>query len=422
MRRRSFCFIIILTRVLTPAWKTGCLRNTYKGNWKPSGWTSWGIMSLPGGSSPKFSIRAPAAADILKVGEVVVFGPFSGLFGKDIGVDLGTTNIVICVKGKGVTMNEPSVIAFRKASRRSNKEIIAYGIEAKAMAGKTPIGVETVQPVQSGVIGDFEMTGALIRHFLSLANNGIRPMGHPRVIISTPVDITEVERKAFIDATLDGGAREVYVVEEPVAAAIGVGLPIDEPRGNMIVDVGGGTSEVAVLSLSGVVVSNSLRVAGDEMDAALINMMRQNYTLSIGSATAGELKNAIGSALPMNSEKEFEVRGRNLKDGLPKGIRISNTEVREALNPVLTRIIEMVRETLERTPPELARDIADQGLVLSGGAALLEGLGKRISQDLKVPVLTAERPLLAVADGIAKLLDRFDYMKKILVSVGHGVR
>ena len=210
-------------------------------------------MSLPGGSSPKFSIRAPAAADILKVGEVVVFGPFSGLFGKDIGVDLGTTNIVICVKGKGVTMNEPSVIAFRKASRRSNKEIIAYGIEAKAMAGKTPIGVETVQPVQSGVIGDFEMTGALIRHFLSLANNGIRPMGHPRVIISTPVDITEVERKAFIDATLDGGAREVYVVEEPVAAAIGVGLPIDEPRGNMIVDVGGGTSEVAVLSLSGVV-------------------------------------------------------------------------------------------------------------------------------------------------------------------------
>jgi rod shape-determining protein MreB len=352
----------------------------------------------------------------------VVFGPFSGLFGKDIGVDLGTTNIVICVKGEGVTMNEPSVIAFRKASRKSNKEIIAYGSEAKAMAGKTPVGVETVQPVQSGVIGDFEMTGALIRHFLSLANNGIRPMGHPRVIISTPVDITEVERKAFIDATLDGGAREVYVVEEPVAAAIGVGLPIDEPRGNMIVDVGGGTSEVAVLSLGGVVVSNSLRVAGDEMDAALINMMRQNYTLSIGSATAGELKNAIGSALPMNSEKEFEVRGRNLKDGLPKGIRISNTEVREALNPVLTRIIEMVRETLERTPPELARDIADQGLVLSGGAALLEGLGKRISQDLKVPVLTAERPLLAVADGIAKLLDRFDYMKKILVSVGHGVR
>jgi rod shape-determining protein MreB len=351
-----------------------------------------------------------------------VFGPISGIFGKDIGVDLGTTNIVVYVKSKGVVMNEPSVIAYRKASRRSDKEIIAYGSEAKSMAGKTPVGVETIQPVQSGVIADFEMMSALIRHFLSLANNGIRPMGHPRVIISTPVDVTEVERKAFIDASLDGGAREVYVVEEPVAAAIGVGLPIDEPRGNMIVDVGGGTSEVAVLSLSGVVVGNSLRVAGDEMDAALVTMMRQNYTLSIGPATAEELKNTIGSAMPMNTEREFEVRGRNLKDGLPKGIRISNIEVREALNPVITRIVEMIRETLERTPPELARDIADQGLVLTGGIALLEGLGRRISQDLNVPVITAERPLFAVADGIGKLLDRFDYMKKILVSVGHGVR
>jgi len=351
-----------------------------------------------------------------------VFGSISGIFGKDIGIDLGTANIVVYVKGKGVVIDEPSIIAYRKANRRSAKEIIAYGGEAKAMAGKTPVGVETVRPLQNGVIADFDMTGALIRHFLSEANNGIRPMGHPRVIICAPVEITEVERKAFIDATLDGGAREAYVVEEPVAAAIGVGLPIDEPRGNMIVDVGGGTSEVAVLSLSGVVVSNSLRVAGDEMDNALINMMRQNYTLSIGSATAEELKNTIGSAMPMNSEKEFEVRGRNLKDGLPRGIRISSTEVREALNPVITQIVEMVRETMERTPPELARDIADQGLVLTGGVALLEGFDRRISQDLNVPVITAERPLFSVADGIGKLLDQFDFMKKVLVSVGHGVR
>jgi rod shape-determining protein MreB len=361
-------------------------------------------------------------SDLLKVGEVQVLGSISGLFGKDIGIDLGTANIVVYVKGKGVAINEPSMIAFRRANRRSSKEIIAYGAEAKAMAGKTPIGVETVRPLQNGVIADFDMTGELIRHFLGKANNGIRPLGHPRVIVCAPVEITEVERKAFIDATLDGGAREAYVVEEPVAAALGVGLPIEEPRGNMIVDVGGGTSEVAVLSLSGVVVSNSLRVAGDEMDNAIINMMRQNYTLSIGSATAEEVKNTIGSAVPMQSEREFEVRGRNLKDGLPRGIRISSTEVREALNPVLTRIVEMVRETMERTPPELARDIADQGLVLTGGTALLEGFDKRLSQDLNVPVLAAERPLFSVADGIGKLLDQFDAMKKVLVSVGHGVR
>ncbi len=190
------------------------------------------------------------------------FGSISGLFGTDIGIDLGTANIVVHVKGKGVVINEPSMIAFRKANRRSSKEIIAYGSQAKAMAGKTPIGVETVRPLLNGVIADFDMTGALIRHFLAKANNGIRPFGHPRVIVCAPVEITEVERKAFIDATLDGGAREAYVVEEPVAAALGVGLPIEEPRGNMILDVGGGTSEVAVLSLSGVVVSNSLRVAG----------------------------------------------------------------------------------------------------------------------------------------------------------------
>ncbi|HPD98046.1 MAG TPA: rod shape-determining protein [Synergistales bacterium] len=358
----------------------------------------------------------------MKVGEVQVFGWVSGLFGKDIGIDLGTANIVVYVKGKGVVIDEPSVIAYRKPNRRSAREIIAYGSEAKTMAGKTPVGVETVRPLHSGVIADFEMTGALIRHFLAKANNGIRPFGHPRVIVCAPVEVTEVERKAFIDATLDGGAREAYVVEEPVAAAFGVGLPIDEPRGNMILDIGGGTSEIAVLSLSGVVVSNSLRVAGDEMDNAIIGMMRQNYTLSIGSATAEEVKNTIGSAYRLSGEKEIEVRGRNLKDGLPRAIRISSAEVREALNPVISQIVEMVRETMERTPPELARDIADQGLVLSGGAALLEGLDRRLSEELNVPVLRAERPLYSVADGIGKLLEQFDSMKKILVSAGHGVR
>ncbi|GAB6280815.1 MAG: rod shape-determining protein [Thermovirga sp.] len=351
-----------------------------------------------------------------------MFGSISGLFGKDIGIDLGTANIVVYVKGKGVVINEPSVIAFRKPTRRSSKEIIAYGTEAKAMAGKTPVGVETVRPLLNGVIADFDMTGALIRHFLEKANNGFRPFGYPRVVVCAPVEVTEVERKAFIDATLDGGAREAYVVEEPVAAAIGVGLPVDEPRGNMILDIGGGTAEIAVLSLSGVVVSNSLRVAGDEMDNAIVSLMRQKYTLAIGSATAEEVKNTIGSAFPIAKEREIEVRGRNLKDGLPRAIRISSTEVREALNPVVTQIVEMVRDTLERTPPELARDIADQGLVLTGGASLLEGLDRRLSTDLNAPVLRAERPLFSVAEGLGKLLEQFDSMKKVLVSAGHGVR
>lgn len=351
-----------------------------------------------------------------------MFGSISGLFGKDIGIDLGTANIVVYVKGKGVVINEPSVIAYRKPTRRSSKEIIAYGTDAKAMAGKTPVGVETVRPLLNGVIADFDMTGALIRHFLEKANNGFRPFGYPRVVVCAPVEVTEVERKAFIDATLDGGAREAYVVEEPLAAAIGVGLPIDEPRGNMILDIGGGTAEIAVLSLSGVVVSNSLRVAGDEMDNAIVSLMRQKYTLSIGAATAEEVKNTIGSAFPIAKEREIEVRGRNLKDGLPRAIRISSAEVREALNPVVIQIVEMVRETLERTPPELARDIADQGLVLTGGASLLEGLDRRLSADLNAPVLRAERPLFSVAEGLGKLLEQFDSMKKILVSAGHGVR
>jgi len=349
-------------------------------------------------------------------------GSISGFFGKDIAIDLGTANIVVYVKGKGVVVNEPSIIAYRKPNRRSPREIIAFGGEAKAMAGKTPRGVETVRPLLNGVIADFDMTGALIRHFLEKAANGMRMMSHPRVVVCAPVQVTEVERKAFIDATLDGGAREAYVVEEPVAAAIGVGLPIAEPRGNMILDIGGGTSEVAVLSLGGVVVSRSLRAAGDEMDAAIMSMLRQKYTMSIGPATAEEIKNTVGTAVRRDCEKHIEVRGRNLTDGLPRAMRISSGEVLDALNPVVGQIVEMVRETLERTPPELARDIADQGIVLTGGVALLDGLDERLSSELNAPVMRAERPLFSVAEGLGKLLEQIDSMKKVLVSVGHGVR
>lgn len=352
-----------------------------------------------------------------------MFGSISGMFGKDIGIDLGTANIVVYLKGKGVVYDEPSVIACRKTSRKSSREVIAFGYEAKAMSGKTPKGVETVRPLQNGVIADFDMTGTLIRHVIEkTTGGGIGVFSHPRVIVCAPVYVTEVERKAFIDATLDGGAREAYVVEEPVAAALGVGLPIHEPRGSMILDVGGGTSEVAVLSLGGVVVSNSLRGAGDEMDDAIIGLIRQKYTLVIGPSTAEEIKNAIGSALPMGKEKILEVRGRNLTDGLPKSICISSEEVREALNPTVTRIVEMVRETLEQTPPELARDIADQGLVLTGGVALLDGLDRRLAEDLNAPVVRAENPLHSVAEGLGKLLNGIDSMKKVLVTVEHGTR
>ncbi|MEA3507314.1 MAG: rod shape-determining protein [Synergistota bacterium] len=345
-----------------------------------------------------------------------MLGSISGFFGKDIAIDLGTANIVVYVKGKGVVVNEPSIIAYRKPNRRSPREIIAFGGEAKAMAGKTPRGVETVRPLLNGVIADFDMTGALIRHFLEKASNGMRVMSHPRVVVCAPVQVTEVERKAFIDATLDGGAREAYVVEEPVAAAIGVGLPIAEPRGNMILDIGGGTSEV------GVVVSRSLRAAGDEMDAAIMSMLRQKYTMSIGPATAEEIKNTVGTAVRRDDEKHIEVRGRNLTDGLPRSMRISSGEALEALNPVVGQIVEMVRETLENTPPELARDIADQGIVLTGGVALLGGLDERLSSELNAPVMRAERPLFSVAEGLGKLLEQIDSMKKVLVSVGHGVR
>jgi len=351
-----------------------------------------------------------------------MFGSLAGIFGKDIGIDLGTSNIVVYVKGKGIVIDEPSVIAYRRANRKSTKEIIAFGREARAMEGKTPKGVEAVRPLQNGVIADFEMSGALISHVLDKASGGVGFLSHPKVVICAPVYVTEVERKAFIDVTLDGGAREAYVIEEPLAAALGVGLPINEPRGSMILDIGGGTSEIAVLSLGGVVVSNSLRMAGNDMDESIINMVRQKYTLVIGPSTAEEIKNSLGSALPMDNEKIMEIRGRNLKDGLPKSICISSSEVREAIDPVIVKIIEMVRETLEETPPELARDIADQGLVLTGGVAMLEGLDRRLSEELNAPVIRAEEPRYSVAKGLGKLLDNLDSMRKVIISVGHGMR
>ncbi len=352
-----------------------------------------------------------------------MFRWISGLFCRDVGIDLGTANVVTYVKGQGIVGNEPSVVALKRTGQKGQEKIIAVGTAAKAMIGKTPHGVETVRPLQHGVIADYDMTEAMISHFLRLANGGRSQFAHPRVVICVPACVTEVERRAVIDATLGAGAREAYVVEEPVAAAIGAGLPIAEPRGNMVVDIGGGTSEVAVLSLGGIVVHEALRSAGDEMDQAIIAMLRQNYTLHVGEVTAEEIKICIGSAMPYEGEiEEMEVKGRDLMDGLPKAVRIRSAEVRDALNPSVSRIEDMIRDSLEETPPELARDIVDQGLVLTGGGAQLRGLAVYLQENLKIPVITAERPLFSVALGVGKILEDIDAMKKVLISVDKGMQ
>ncbi|HCL79513.1 MAG TPA: rod shape-determining protein [Synergistaceae bacterium] len=351
-----------------------------------------------------------------------MFRFFSGVFGGDVGIDLGTANIVVYVKGKGVVLSEPSSVAIRKKPKGGMTEVIAVGSDAKAMAGKTPVGVSTISPLQDGVIANFDMTEELIRYCLTRAGGTSGPLSRPRVVISVPAQVTEVERKAVIDATLGAGAREAYVVEEPIAAALGVGLPIQEPRGSMILDIGGGTSEVAVLSLGGIVVTNSLRTAGNDMDSAIVAMLRQRYALLIGETTAEDVKITIGSALPLEKELEMSVKGRDLADGLPKSDVVSSVEVREALEPIVLKIEDMVKVALEQTPPELAKDIVDQGIILSGGVSLLRGLADRLSRALSTPVIVAEEPMNAVARGVGNILENLDDMKRILLSVDKGVK
>jgi rod shape-determining protein MreB len=349
-----------------------------------------------------------------------LFRLFSGFFGSDIGIDLGTVNVVVYVKGKGIVINEPSVIAVRKSVRGGRKEILAVGSQAKAMVGKTPAGIETVKPMREGVISDFDMTEAMISHFVRLADDRRGFFSRPRVVVSVPACVTEVERRAVVDATLSAGAREAYVVEEPLAAALGASLPIHEPRGNMVVDIGGGTCEVAVLSMGGIVVSKSIRGAGDEIDSAIVNMMRLNHKLAIGEATAEQIKWDLGSVIPLGEELRMEVKGRDLTDGLPRSVTLSSVQVREAIEPIVEKIEDTIRETLEETPPELVKDIYEQGLVLAGGGALLRGLSQRLSQTLNVPVFVADDPLIAVSYGLAKVLKDLDSKRPILSTVERG--
>lgn len=348
-------------------------------------------------------------------------GFFHGFLGNDVGIDLGTSNIVVYQSGKGIVIDEPSAVSVRKRKRGGQSEIIAFGKESKAMTGKTPAGVTTIKPLKDGVIANFDMTEAIIRHFLQ-KTNGAGLKSRPRVVISVPAKVTEVEKKAVIDATLGAGASEAYVVDEPIAAALGAGLPIQDPRGSMVLDIGGGTSEVAVLSLGGIVVNNSLRVAGDDMDEAIIAMLRQKHSILIGETTAESIKIEIGSTLPLDTEVEIEVKGRDLADGLPKVTTVSSIEIREALDPLISRVEDMVKIALEQTPPELSKDIVDQGIVLTGGVCQLKGLPIRLARALNAPVFLSEQPLHAVALGVGKILDDLSAMKKVLMSVEKGSR
>ncbi len=331
------------------------------------------------------------------------------LFSQDIGIDLGTANTLVFIKGKGIVIREPSVVAV---DQRSNPpRVVAVGIEAKEMIGRTPGSITAVRPLKDGVIADFEITSDMLKAFIKRASSRSMFM-RTRVMICIPSGVTEVERRAVYDAAKSAGAKYVSLIEEPMAAAIGAGLPVSEAIGSMVVDIGGGTSEVAVISLGDVVTSRSVRVAGDNFDEAIIAYIKKKYNLLIGERTAEDIKITIGSAYPFDGEGAKNIKGRNLMDGLPKNIEISAEEIREALADPVNQILDAVRATLEKTPPELAADIIDRGIMLTGGGALLRGLDKLIAGETKIPVLIAEKPLDCVVDGTGICLES-DYLSKL---------
>jgi rod shape-determining protein MreB len=330
---------------------------------------------------------------------------------RDMGIDLGTANTLVYVRGEGIVLREPSVIARRV----DDGQVLAVGEEAKRMIGRTPADVQAVRPLRDGVIADFETTATMLAYFIRRGLRG-RSLFKPRVIVGIPSGVTEVEKRAVIDATLQAGAREAYLIEEPMAAAIGAGLPVSDPVGSMVVDVGGGTTEVAVIALGGIVTSRSIRIGGDEMDEAIIQHARRAYNLLIGERTAEEIKIAIGSAYPLREEQAVDVRGRDLLTGLPRTVRMTSAEIREALSEPVAAIVEAVKQTLERTPPELAADIVDRGIVMVGGGALLRGLDRLLSQETGMPVTLPDDPLSAVVLGAGRALEEIDTLKKVLVA------
>lgn len=333
-----------------------------------------------------------------------------GLFSNDLAIDLGTANTLVYVKGKGIALREPSVVTVQKDS----KHVLAVGSEAKAMVGRTPENIMAIRPMKDGVIANFEITEAMLRYFIQKVHNR-KTFVRPRMVICVPSGITQVERRAVRDSAENAGAREVYLIEEPMAAAIGVGLPVEEPGGSMVVDIGGGTTEVAVISLAGIVYAQSVRVGGDEMDEAIISYIKRNYNLLIGERTAEEIKIQVGSAYEIGERKTLEIKGRDLIAAIPKTVLVTDEEVRESLSEPVTAIVETVRGALERTPPELAADIVDRGIVLAGGGGLLRGIDVLLKEETGLPVTVAEDPLSAVVMGTGKVLDELDLLGKLAV-------
>ncbi|MBU0548941.1 MAG: rod shape-determining protein [Candidatus Omnitrophica bacterium] len=340
------------------------------------------------------------------------FNYLLGLFSNDMGIDLGTATTLVYVKGEGIVLCEPSVVAIEKGT----SHVLAVGEEAKRMLGRTPGNIIAIRPMKDGVIADFEITEAMLRYFIKRVHHR-KVLVRPRVVIAIPSGITGVERRAVRDSAERAGAREVYLIEEPIAAAIGVGLPIQEPIGNMIIDIGGGTTEIAVISLAGIVFSKSIRIGGDEMDETIIEYLKKNYNLMIGERTAEDVKIKIGSAYPIDEELSLEVKGRDLVSGLPKAITITSQEIRDALKETLEAIIEAVKVSLERTPPELAADLIEHGIIMAGGAAQLKGLDRLISEATGLPVHVADEPLTAVALGTGKVLSEIRYLKRVTVPI-----
>lgn len=335
-----------------------------------------------------------------------------GLFSNDMGIDLGTASTLVFVKGEGIVLCEPSVVAIEKGT----SNVLAVGEEAKRMLGRTPGNIVAIRPMKDGVIADFDITEAMLRHFIKKVHHK-RVLVRPRILIAIPSGITEVEKRAVKDSAERAGAREVFLIEEPMAAAIGVGLPIQEPIGNMIIDIGGGTTEIAIISLSGIVFSKSIRIGGDELDLAIIEYLKKTYNLMIGERTAEYIKVKIGSAYPLDEELTLEVKGRDLVSGLPKTVTITSEEIRESLQEPVRAILESVKIVLERTPPELAADLIEHGIVMAGGSSQLRGLDKLISEETGLPVFIAEDPLTAVACGTGKVLNEMNYLKKVTVPI-----
>ncbi len=342
-----------------------------------------------------------------------MLGWFFNLFSNDLAIDLGTANTLVYVKGQGIVLNEPSVVAVQKGPR-GEKKILAVGKEAKLMLGRTPGNIQAIRPMKDGVIADFDVTEAMLRFFIRKAHNRAT-LVRPRIMICVPFGVTEVEKRAVKESAVQAGAREVHLIEEPMAAAIGAGLPVTEPSGNMIVDIGGGTTEVAVISLSGIVFSRSVRVAGDKIEEAILQYIKRKYNLLIGETTAEQIKIQIGSAYRTEEVREMEVKGRDLVAGIPKTLLLNSDEVREAMSEPVHAIVDAIKVALERTPPELAADISNKGIVLAGGGALIHNLDILIREETGLPVIIAENPLQCVALGSGKALEQLDKFREVTI-------